>query len=226
MLWILLAGIFFVGIHLLIAGTTVRDRLVARLGEQAYMGLFSLLSIGGLVWLCWAWSASDPAAPWWSWLSLKPVVWVGMFLAFQLAAIGLTTRSPTAAGGEALLRSDEPATGILRITRHPFLWGVALWGGVHLLVNPDGPAFLFFGALLSLALLGPRSIDAKRARRHGEAWERFAAKTSNLPFAAIVAGRNRLVVGELGAWRVALGLALYLGFLFGLHPLLFGVPAL
>lgn len=225
MLWILLAGVFFVGIHLLIAGTRARDRLVARLGEPAYLGLFALLSLAGVVALCWAWSASDPAAPWWGWLSLRPVVWVGMFFAFQLVAIGLTTKSPTATGGEPLLESEEPARGILRITRHPFLWGVTLWALCHLLVNPDLPAFLFFGAFLVLALLGPRSIDAKRARHHGEAWERFAARTSNLPFAAIAAGRNRLALGELGIWRVALGAALFVVFLLWLHPLLFGAAA-
>ncbi len=226
MIWILGAGVFFVGIHLLIAGTRVRDRLVDRIGEGAYVGLFSLLSFVGIWWLCAAWARSAVAAPWWDWTALRPVVWVLMFVAFQLAAVGLTTPSPTSAGGDKLLESDEPARGILRITRHPFLWGVALWGLCHLLVNPDGPAFLFFGAFTALALLGPRSIDAKRARKHGEAWTRFAAKTSNLPFAAIAGGRNRIVVSELGWWRVALGVALYVAFLVWLHPWLFTASAL
>jgi uncharacterized membrane protein len=224
MLSILLAGIFFVGIHLLIAGTPLRDKLVGVLGERGYLGLFSLLSLSGIVWLCWAWSASSLETPWWSTSALRPLVLVAMFFAFQLVVVGLTTKSPTATGGEGMLESEEPATGILRITRHPFLWGVALWGLCHLLVNPDPPAFLFFGALLVLAVLGPRSIDAKRARKHGEAWTRFAAVTSNLPFAAIAGGRNQLVLGELGVWRIAAGVALYAIFLV-LHPWLFGVAA-
>jgi uncharacterized membrane protein len=226
MIWILLGGVFFVGIHLLVAGTGVRDKLVGKLGEQGYLALFSLLSLGGISWLCTAWARSEVAAPWWDWTALRPLAWILMFFSFQLVVVGLTTKSPTAAGGEAVLGSDEPATGILRISRHPFLWGVALWGLCHLLVNPDGPAFLFFGALLSLALLGPRSIDAKRARKHGEDWQRFASRTSNLPFAAIAAGRNRLVVSELGWWRIAVAATLYVVFLVWLHPLLFTAPAL
>ena len=59
--------------------------------------------------------------------TLRLVVLVLTFFAFELVAIGLTTPSPTATGGESLLRSADPAKGILRVTRHPFLWGVALW---------------------------------------------------------------------------------------------------
>lgn len=224
MIQILLAGTFFVGIHLLIAGTPLRDRLVARLGERAYLGLFSLLSIAGITWLCWAWSAQAPMRPWWNGRALLPVVWVGVFVAFELAAIGLTTPSPTATGGEALLGRPEPARGILRITRHPFLWGVALWSVLHCIANPDPPSLLFFGSFGVLALIGPPSIDAKRARKHGEAWERFAAVTSSLPFAAIARGRNRFEPGELGIWRIALGAGLFGVFLW-LHPKLFGVCA-
>ena len=46
---LVLAAAFFVGIHVGIAGTRVRDRLTARLGEQGYLGLFSLASIGGMI---------------------------------------------------------------------------------------------------------------------------------------------------------------------------------
>lgn len=226
MISILLAGIFFVGIHLLIAGTGVRDRLVGRLGEQGYLALFSLLSLGGISWLCAAWARSEAVAPGYDWLPLKPLAWVVMFFAFQFVVIGLTTKSPTATGGEGVLGSEEPATGILRVTRHPFLWGVALWGLTHLIVNPDLPALLFFGALTLLALLGPASIDAKRARKHGDDWQRFADKTSNLPFAAILAGRNRLALGELGWWKVAAAALLYGVFLVWLHPLFFAGSAI
>jgi uncharacterized membrane protein len=218
---IALAALFFVGVHLLVAGTGARDRLVALLGEQGYQGAFSLLALAGIVWLCVAWAGAPPAVPQWSGVSLRPVVWVLMLIAFAFVAIGLTTRSPTATGGEGSLEGDEPARGILRITRHPFLWGVAIWSACHAAVNPDLPSLVFFGSLLLLAVLGPRSIDAKRRRKHGERWDRFAAVTSNVPFAAIVGGRNRLAVREIGGWRVGLAVVLYVAFL-GAHPLLFG----
>jgi uncharacterized membrane protein len=222
---IFLAAAFFVGIHLLIAGTTLRDRLVGVLGERGYLGVFSLLSLVGIVWLSSSYAGAAAEAPWWNGSGLRPVVAVLMFFAVQFAAIGLTTPSPTATGGEGALDGEEPAVGMLRITRHPFLWGVVLWGLCHLLVNPDPPSLLFFSALLLLAVLGPFSIDAKRKRKFGERWDRFAQVTSNVPFAAIVSGRNHLAFGELGLWRIAFGAVLYAGFL-ALHPWLFGVSPL
>jgi len=222
---IFLAAAFFVGIHLLVAGTGLRDRIVGAIGEVPYQGVFSVLSLLGLVWLCWAWAGAPAEAPRWNGSGFRLGVQVLMLVAFLFVAIGLTTPSPTAAGGERQLASDEPARGILRITRHPFLWGVALWGACHALVNPDPPSLLFFGSLLGLALVGPASIDAKRARKHGERWQSFAAVTSNVPFAAIVSGRNHLALRELGAWRIALGVGLYAVFL-ALHPLLFGASPL
>ena len=208
-----LAALFFVGLHLLVAGTGVRDRIVRVLGERGYLGAFSLLALVGIVWLCVSWAGTPPAASQWNAALLRPVVLVLMFVAFASVAMGLTTPSPTATGGEANLEGDEPARGILRITRHPFLWGVALWGACHVAMNSDAPSLLFFGSLLLLALLGPASIDAKRRRKHGKRWDRFAAVTSNVPFAAIVAGRNRLVLGELVGWRIGLAAVLYAAFL-------------
>ena len=41
---LILAAVAFLLLHLLVSGTTVRDRLVARLGEGRYLGLFSLAS--------------------------------------------------------------------------------------------------------------------------------------------------------------------------------------
>jgi len=225
MIQILLAAAFFVGVHLLVAGTGLRARLVARLGERAYLGLFSLFAAVGIVWLCAAFAAALPAEPHWNGAVYRGAALIAMFFSFELVAIGLTTPSPTAAGGEAALDAAEPARGILRVTRHPFLWGVALWGFCHLLVNPDAPSLLFFGSLLLLAVAGPLSIDAKRRRKHGPRWDRFAAVTSNVPFAAIAAGRNRFALGELGWWRIALGAGLYAGML-ALHPMLFGASPL
>ena len=46
------------------------------------------------------------------------------------------------------------------------------------------------------------SIDAKRRRLLGAAaWQPFAAQTSTMPFAAILAGRNQLRLNEIGTWR-------------------------
>lgn len=222
---LVLATLFFVGIHVFISGTRLRDRLVARVGERGFLGLFSLLSLAGMVWLVVAYGRAPMVRLWGPLPALGPAAIGLVLVAFLLIGIGLTTPSPTAVGGEALLDADEPARGILRITRHPFLWGVALWAAVHLVVNGDLAGTVLFGGLLVLALIGPASIDKKRERRLGPAWESFAARTSNVPFAAILQGRNALRVGELGWWRIAVAVALYAAFLAS-HGWLFGVSPL
>ena len=128
--------------------------------------------------------------------------------------------NPTAVGGDSQLDQAESPGGILAITRHPFLWGVVLWGASHLAVNGDAASLVLFGSLLMLALFGTASIDAKRRRKLGDRWEPFAARTSNVPFAAILAGRNSLRLGTIGAWRVGLAVLLYIVFL-GAHSWLF-----
>jgi uncharacterized membrane protein len=144
-----------------------------------------------------------------------------VLVAFVLVVLGLTTPSPTIVGGEKTLEAAEPATGIQRVTRHPFLWGVAVWAAVHLVVNGNQKALVLFGAMLFLGLYGPVSIDAKRARRFGAAWERYTAVTSNVPFVAIAQGRNHLRAGEIGWGRIAFAIVVFAVFLL-LHPMIVG----
>jgi len=220
---LLAAALAFVGIHVFISGTGLRQRIVGRIGERGFRALFSVLSAVAIVWLCRAYADAEYVELWGTVDTLRPAALVAMFLAFLLASTGLTTPNPTAVGGDQAL--DQPVRGILRITRHPFLWGVALWAATHLLMNGDVASVIFFGSFLLLALIGPLSIDAKRRQRFGTGWDRFAALTSNVPFGAVLAGRNSIRVGELGWWRVALGAGLYVGFLV-IHAALFGASAL
>src|SRR5262249_10385950 len=97
--------------------------------------------------------------------------------------------------------SRAAAAGIVRVTRHPFLTGVGLWALVHLIGNGDLASLVFFATWAIVALAGTVSIDAKRRRLLGAAWEPFAAQTSIVPFAAIAAGRNHFVPREIGLWR-------------------------
>jgi uncharacterized membrane protein len=144
-----------------------------------------------------------------------------MLPAFLLVVVGLTTPNPTAVAQEGLV--DQAPRGIVRITRHPFLVGVAIWAGVHLVGNGDWASLLLFAALAVVSVAGTVSIDAKRRRVLGDAkWDRFASRTSIVPFAAILAGRNSLSVGELTLWRPAAGAFAYVLMLGG-HAHLIGV---
>ena len=142
-----------------------------------------------------------------------------------LAVPGLLTPNPTSVRQEAALSRPDAVKGVLRITRHPFLCGVALWAGGHLMVNGDLASLILFGSLLVLAVFGTLSIDAKRRRALGESWDAFARQTSAVPFAAIVQRRQKLALGEIGWWRLALAIALWAALVWA-HPLLFGVSPL
>jgi len=220
------ASVFFLFIHFAVSGTRWRDALVARLGEGPYRGLFSVTSLLGLGWMIYAYRRA-PEIPLFSPLpGLRPVAFILTCLASLLVVIGLATPSPTQVGAEVkLTQGTATVRGIVRVTRHPFLWGVALWGLVHVAANGDVASLVFFGSLLLLAVGGPASIDAKRRRTLGAAWETFAHETSSLPFAAIVSGRNSMAAAmkEIGLVRPLVALIAY-ALLIVFHGRFFGAP--
>jgi uncharacterized membrane protein len=220
------AAVFFLAIHFGVSGTALRARLVGAMGEKAYRALFSIASIAGLIWLIRAYSRAPHVELWGQLLALKPLAAVLTLVALLLVVIGVTTPTPTGVGFEARLTRDAPTRGILRITRHPFLWGTALWAVVHLVINGDLASAVLFGSLLVLAVGGTASIDRKRRLTFGEHWEQFARETSNFPFAAIAAGRNQLgaALREMGVVRPVLAVAIYAA-AFVFHARLFGAPA-
>lgn len=222
---LLAAAAAFLAIHLLISGTRLRDGISAAIGEGPYLGLFSLASLVILVWLVIAYNHAQ--------LGNDPLLYncgegvrhLGIpvvALAFLLGVQGLLLRNPTRVGMAGAAGDASGIQGVLRITRHPFLWGVAIWSGFHLVANGDEASVIFFGTFFVLALVGPVFIDAKRRRKLGASWNAFAQATSNVPFAAIISGRNRIRLGELLGWRFWVALALFLAILF-LHPRLFGI---
>jgi uncharacterized membrane protein len=219
------AAVFFLGIHFGVSGTKLRDRLVGMVGDKPFRGLFALTSIVGLVWMANAYAKAPHVPLWGQLIVLKPIALPLVLIAFAFVVIGISTPSPTTAGMESQLTRDVQVRGMTRITRHPFLWGTALWALVHFVINGDAASSILFGSLLLLAVGGTASIDAKRRRNFGERWESFARQTSNVPFAAIVAGRNRLgpALREIGIVRPLVAIAVFAA-VFALHGRLFGAP--
>jgi uncharacterized membrane protein len=215
-----LAALVWIGVHIGIAGTTVRSALAARLGERGFRIAFSVASVAAIVFLVQSYNAAPTTLLWTVPEWLRWVLALVMLVAFVLFAASVMAPNPTAVGGERAL-GREPR-GIGRITRHPMLWSFALWAAVHMLGNGDTASLLFFGAFGVTTLAGMPSIDAKVAARDPEAWDRYVARTSILPFGAIAAGRNRLALEEIGWVPLALGFALWLALLL-LHRTIFGV---
>jgi uncharacterized membrane protein len=197
------------------SSTPLRARLVAAMGEWPYRGLYSLVAFLTIAWMIFAY-AGAPREPLWSgWRELPSLV---MPLAFVLIACGYW-RNPTMVGADKLLRSAEPARGVIRITRHPIMWGIMLWALAHIAARGDMRALVFFGGFLVLAAVGTVLMDARK--RSNPDWPRFAAVTSHVPFVAIARRRNRIVWREIGWLRPAIGIALYVAVLFA-HPWLSG----
>lgn len=209
------AAALFLMLHLFVAGTRLRDAVVGAVGERTYLSLFSIASAGGIAWLALSYNAAFLQGSEQLW-DLGPGVshsgLIVMAIAFLLGVPGLLTANPTTVGMEGAAAAEP--TGILRITRHPFLWSVAIWSAFHLAANGDQASAVFFGTFLVLSVAGTFSIDAKKARKMGAAWAPFAAKTSNLPFGAILTGRNSLKLGELLGWRQGVAVLAFVAVLF------------
>lgn len=217
-----LATLVFLATHF-VTSTPVRKSLVETMGERAYVGAYTLVSFLTIGWMVWAYRYA-PFQPLWQIPGVRLWPLVVMPFSLVLVAAGVMSKNPSAVGQAAALRTEDPARGILRVTRHPVMWGIALWAGVHLVARGDVASLIFFGGFLVLALAGTALIDARKADSLGEEWARFAAVTSNVPFSAIIEGRNRFSAGEIGARRAAVGLVLY-AILLVVHPWLFGVRA-
>jgi len=219
---LLLASGLFLATHF-VSSTPLRAKLSGALGA-AYLAVYSTVAFATLGWMTWAYHRAPFFNLWYS-VELRWVPLVAMPFAFVLFVCGLAARNPTMVGHERLLKAAEPARGILRVTRHPLMWAFALWAASHIVARGDSASVVFFGAFLVLALAGPWLIDRRKRAALGADWRHFAAVTSNVPFAAIAAGRNRFRPGEFAPWQLGVAVVLYAAFLV-LHQALFGAHAL
>jgi uncharacterized membrane protein len=215
-----LASILLVLTHVVPSSVGIRRRLVATLGETVFAGAYSLVALVMIAWTVVEYRHATTLVLW----NPGPVHMVPLFVMpfamILLVASGLS-RNPTVYGKGDQLREHPGANGVIRITRHPFLWAVILWATAHILANGDLASLLFFGGYLGLGVVGSVALDRKYASRYGEAWGQFARQTSNIPFAAVLAGRTRVIWREIGWLIPGVGLAVY-GVVLVAHQWLFG----
>jgi uncharacterized membrane protein len=216
-----IAGLAFHGSHVALSGTRLRGSLREQLGERGYLALYSGVALATFAWFVTAY-AHAPTLMLWSfapWMTLVPLV--VMPFAAVLVIGGYSTVNPTAVGMERAAGDDDPAPGIMRVTRHPVLWGTGLWALSHVVPNGNLASLIFFGSLALLAFGGTVLIDRKKRVALGSNWARLAEVTSNVPFVAIFSGRSRLRPHEIGLLRVVAGLLLFAVLLLA-HPLYTG----
>lgn len=220
---VLIAALVFLVTHLGVSSTGLRGALAGMLGERGYAGAYSIVAAASLGFLIYAYLGTShaqflfgPSAA----LNWVPVIVMPFALMFLVG--GLMVPNPSAVMQDQSVHDPNAARGFLRITRHPVQMAIFLWALAHLLANGDIASLWFFGGLALVSGVGMRLMDRKKARTLGDDWQRFAANTSVVPFAAIAAGRNRLVFAEI--WiPVVVGLALWIVLLWG-HAWIAGVP--
>lgn len=210
MISLTLAALFLVLSHFLVASTPLRSHLVHRVGEPRYFGFYSALTLVAFVWLIAAYFLAPTLVLWttpgWAAVLLLPVA----IASGVLIAAGLSTPNPAVVRQEHLFEQAEIVQGILRVSRNPFFWGAGQLGVIQIIVLGDLATLFAFGSVAFLGIFGSFVLDAKKARQHGAAWRAFAAATSNVPFLAIIRGRQRLSIREIGWRRLSSGFGVLL----------------
>src|SRR5690606_23382144 len=144
------ATLTFLATHF-VSSTPLRTAAVKAIGEWPWRGLYSVVAFLALGWMIWAYGQAPREILLWTPLRHLPSLLVP--LAFILLACGYA-RNPTAVGQEKLLGREEPARGVIRVTRHPLMWAVILWSLAHIAARADPKAIVFFGGFFLLAALG------------------------------------------------------------------------
>ena len=209
---VLYAAIVFVGGHFALSSRPIRTKLVGRIGENAFVVLYSLIVAAALVWLAIAFNRAPLVELWpepgWG----RAALMVVMLIASVFFVCSVSSPNPTAVGAEKRTAGIAKGRGIFAVTRHPMLWSFALWAIGHLIVNGDAAAVILFGGLALLSLGGMAHIDAKRRATGGEVWQRLEASTSAIPFLALMTGRARWGAARIVWWQLAVGLVVFAAF--------------
>ena len=213
-------GLFLIS-HRIPALIGVKAPLTSALGPRGYTVAFSLISTALLAWVIVAAGRAPYVGLWDQAIWHRWVVNIAMPVALALIVFGTTAPNPFAFEGRST-GFDPACPGIAGLTRQPLLWGLTLWSGAHLLANGDLAHGLLFGSFAAFSALGMGLVERRRARAMGAAeWQRLTARTSLIPFAALLSGRWTPAAGP-SRWRAALWLAIWAG-LWALHEPLIGV---
>ena len=204
-----LATAAFVGTHLLMSHP-LRAGLVRKLGERGFGGLYSLVAAVTLGWMIFAWRSVEKSSPAW----IAPLWWWPIASALMLFAlillVGSFVRNPAFPHPGVEPQAPRPATGVFAITRHPMNWSFILWALVHISLWGSLRNLIVAVGILALALFGSIGQDRKKRALLEQSWRDWEARTSFVPFGALIAGRVRWRAAMPGTRALLLGLLLWL----------------
>lgn len=160
MILLVIGVLLWGGVHLFpCLAVEPRKRLIGRMGEPPYKGVFALSLVLAIVLMVLGWRSSVPVGVY------SPPAWSAP-AANLLMVVALV-----------LFVASTVPSNLKRVVRHPQLTGVAIWAGAHLLANGDRRSLILFGGLGLWAVLAILFIN----RRDG-AW----VKPEPLPMTAEV----------------------------------------
>lgn len=165
----------FVGSHFLMSHP-LRAMLVHRLRGNGFALLYSAVSLGLFFWLIIAFMQAPKEDVFWP---VGDVLWSIASVLTLIAAVlfsGSFVRNPALPGVPDALAAQEPS-GVFKVTRHPMMWGFALWGIGHILVAPRIDSFLFAGSIVFLALAGSKGQEIKKKKLAGVEWDSWLRRT-------------------------------------------------
>ena len=190
MAYLILGLVIFLGVHSVrIVAEDWRTRTRARLGENVFKGIYSVLSIFGFVLIVWGFGIAreTPLVLWAPPRGLRHAASLLTLIAFVLLAAAYV-----------------PRNGIKASVHHPMVLSVKAWALAHLAVNGNLAHVVLFGAFLTWSVLN--FIAARRRDR---------ALGTRYP-TGVAAGTGLTVVLGLGAWAVFA--FLLHGMLIGIRP--------
>ncbi len=180
-MYLLVIGlVLFAGIHLLPARPPLRNAALARLGEQRYKAVFSIVSFAGLALIVVGYRMADP----------DPRLFAPVPAAISLAPYAV-------AAAFVLFAAANMRTHLRRAVQHPMLLGLGIWSFVHLCANGDLRGTVLFGALLAYAIVDWLSAVQRRAVRSFEPTARHdvIAIAAGVALAVVVMAFHRPLFG-------------------------------
>ncbi len=180
---LIIASTLFVGTHFIMSHP-MRAALNTAFGKKGFQGFYSLISLITFGWMISIFR-QVPVGP--SYWQATDAIWIVASVLTLLASmlfLGSFIGNPAMANPDMQSSNAMAAKlprGVFRVTRHPMMWGVALWGLSHILVAPRMENFIFIGSIIFLALAGAAGQDRKKAKLIGNGWKGWVTRTSFIP---------------------------------------------
>lgn len=154
--------------------------------------------------------------------TVKSIVWV-------LSAISFVFLYPATFNLLEIAAIQKPEvhlyeTGIIRISRHPQMVGQVIWCIAHTLWIGSSFTMITSLGLILHHIFGVWHGDRRLEKRYGQAFLTVKARTSILPFLAIIEGKQTLELKEF-VRPAYLGVAIFVAALWWAHPLLIQATA-